>query len=189
VATFGKMNSHLFFSIYVYIFLPSTLLYNRNTSRGLASADLMWKPFTRKRIQQQDSAEFFELLMESFCAHLANIFPLLDLAVTLECRSCNTEPSSLELCRTRRRSTTEAAQELHVGVRALLHREARQLLYHPAGERAEHPPCSYRPLYRTIRVSDTNERVPAAARTEALRGIVYRELTKLVNSHKRRSPR
>jgi hypothetical protein len=150
MATFGKMNSHLFSSIYVYIFLSSTLLYNRNTSRGLASADPMWKPFTRKRIQQQDSAEIFELGMESFCAHPANIFPLMDLAVTLECRSCNAEPSPLEPCGTRQRSTTEAAQELHVGVRALLHREARQLLYHPAGEWAEHPPRSYRPLQRTI---------------------------------------
>jgi hypothetical protein len=109
-ATFGKMNSHLFFSIYVYIFLCSTLLYNRNTSRGLASADPMWKPFTRQRIQQQDSAEFFEMLTGSFCAHLANMFPLMDLAVTLKCRSCNTEPSSLELCRTRQQPTTEAAQ-------------------------------------------------------------------------------
>jgi hypothetical protein len=147
------MNSHLFFSIYVYIFLSSTLLYNRNTSRGLASADQTWKPFTRKRMQQQDSAEFFEMLMKASSPRLANIFPLLDLAVTLECKSCNAEPSSLELCRTRRRSTSEAAQELHVGVRDLLHREARPLLYHPAGEWAEHPPHSYRSLHRKIRVA------------------------------------
>jgi hypothetical protein len=164
------MNSHLFFSIYVYIFLFSALLYNSNTSRGLASADPIWKPFTRRRMQQQDSAEFFEMLMGSFCAHLAKIFPLMDLAVTLKCKSCNAEPSSLELCRTRRRSTTEAAQELHVGVRALLHREARQLLYHPAEERAGHRPLIYRPLHRKIHAAAGHRIRRCMIRTPSLDG-------------------
>jgi hypothetical protein len=61
-------------------------------------------------------SEFFERLVGSFCPFLANIFPLMDLTVTFECKICNAEPSSLEVCATRPRSTTEAAQELNVGV-------------------------------------------------------------------------
>jgi hypothetical protein len=42
-------------------------------------------------MQQQDCAEFFEMLMESFCPSLASIFPLLSLNVTYKCRDCNAE--------------------------------------------------------------------------------------------------
>jgi hypothetical protein len=42
-------------------------------------------------MQQQDCAEFFEMLTGSFCPSLASIFPLLSLNVTYKCRDCNAE--------------------------------------------------------------------------------------------------